>query len=71
MIWADFNARTQDDLISLETKGSKASLASIEVKEGDTVWLTDGEICVKAKIEKWGGKVFARPDWWTLTEEWK
>ena len=62
-IWADLNARTVDDLVSLETRGSKASLALVPVCVGDQVQLTDGELVVPASIELHGNRWFGRPDW--------
>lgn len=65
MLWADFNARDGDGLVSLHTKGSKESLAKTPVKLGDLVWLGDGDLMVVAEVVLRGGKLFGRPLWET------
>jgi pyruvate kinase len=61
----DFNARTKEGLVRLDTVGAKKTLPQ-DVGEGDRVWLTDGEIEVAALLEVHGGVLLAHPDWGTL-----
>lgn len=65
VIFADFNARTSDDRVRLDTVGSRASLIDHEVRPGDWVWLSDGEVRVRALVEHEDGKLFARVAWET------
>ncbi len=65
-VWADFNARTEEDDISLTTVGSKRSLQETGAKVGEWVWLSDDELGVIAYIAKLDGRLVARPDWDSL-----
>jgi tetratricopeptide (TPR) repeat protein len=68
MIWADFNSRTEDDRVSLETRGSRESLAKTPVSPGEWVWLSDGDIRVGAQVEQRDGHLYARPVWETMED---
>lgn len=65
MIKVDFNARTEDGLVRLDTKGAKATLPK-SAKAGDVVWLEDDEMEVEALLEERDGKLLARPRWGSL-----
>lgn len=49
-IYADFNAGTTTERISITTLGSLKSLADNEAHEGDWVWLSDGEIRMVGRL---------------------
>ena len=72
VIYADFNARTEDDRVRLTTVGSRRSLAKTPVAPGESVWLFDGEMKVRAVVETSAtGKLLARVDWSTAVDvEW-
>ncbi len=67
-IWADFNARTEDDRVRLDAAGSKKSLVEARATVGEYALLTDGEVCVVGMIEDRDGQLVARVDWSTKTE---
>ena len=66
VVWADFNARTEEDNISLTTVGSKRSLSETGAKVGERVWISDGELGVRAVIKQIEGRLYACPDWDSL-----
>lgn len=65
-VYADFNARLADDRVWLNTRGSIASLAKVDVSEGDLVWVSDGECRALAFIESVMGTLVAKVDWGTV-----
>ncbi len=54
VIWADFNSRDKDDRVRLTSLGSMKSLAEAgsAVWLHDWIWLSDGDVRVKACLEK-------------------
>jgi hypothetical protein len=68
-IYADFNAQTEDEKVSLSTVGSQADLEKIETSlvEGMTVVLYDEELEVQARLERFkdGVRWLGVPDWST------
>lgn len=62
-IYADFNARTPDGRVRLSTTGSRASLSTSSVGPGCWVWLSDGEVRIRALIEEFRGELLARVAW--------
>jgi hypothetical protein len=64
-IWADFNARIEDDLVSLETRGSKTDLVVKDVQPDERVWLTDTDLWVQGTVQWDGLRYSARIDWST------
>lgn len=63
-IWADFNARMEDDRVSLKGCGSLKSLQETGAVAGEWVWLSDGELKVRALLElTTSGHLVARPVW--------
>ncbi len=64
-IWADFNAKTEDDRIRLTTKGSQNAIKDYwrtTNPVGNKVFLCDGEIGCVAIIEDDGdGHLLGRP----------
>lgn len=67
-IWADFNAITEDNNISLKTKGSRKSIEKIKPNDGDWVVLSDDELWVWAIIKKSNDYYVAEPVWETMEE---
>lgn len=71
-LYADFNARTEDDKVVLNTVGSLADVAKHkkELNEGMRVILTDGEIELEASLERDGehGIWLGIPDWSTARD---
>lgn len=66
-IWADFNARTAEDNISLETDGSRADITKFGIHPGSYVWLSDGEMRVVAKVDfDQHARLVGVPSWATL-----
>lgn len=65
-IWADFNARTTDDRIRLNTIGSVRDVIEAGAKPGDQVWLSDGEVRIAAVVEEDEHGLVARPVWETI-----
>lgn len=60
----DFNARTDNDWIRLDTAGARTSLAAANIGPQDTwVWLTDGELRVPARLVDLDVQPVARPLW--------
>lgn len=64
IVYADFNARTKENTIRMNTVGSIRSLTEHCVQSGEWVWLSDGEIQVVAQIVG----TIAYPIWETLKE---
>jgi len=64
-IEVDFNARTEDDRVRLDTSGSKRSLLETSARVGDWVWLSDGEVRVGGLIEESHGRLVAKVAWET------
>jgi hypothetical protein len=64
-IWADFNARAENNTLHLVSKGSLVSIAKLAepLDEGEHVWLTDGELRVEAQV-------FFEKDHWMATSTW-
>lgn len=67
-IRVDFNARTKEGLVRLDTVGAKKTLPK-SAGEGDDVVLTDGEIEVQAVLEEQDGVLLARCRWGTLLKQ--
>jgi tetratricopeptide (TPR) repeat protein len=67
-IYADFNARTRDDRVRLNTVGSKQSLSETGAGPGAWVWLSDGEMRSGAVIEDSSEGVVAQVAWETAEE---
>jgi len=67
-IWADLNARTQDDFIRLNTRGSTKSLERVGAKSGEWIWLCDGELMVGAVLREKADGLAAKPAWETIQE---
>lgn len=69
-LYADFNARTGDDKVVLNTVGSLADIDKHEadLTEGMKVILSDTEIEVEAQLERdrESGVWLGAPDWPTL-----
>ena len=65
-IYADFNARTADDRVRLDTVGSQQSVAEEGVGAGTWTWLTDGEIRAGAQLEDSVDGLVARVAWETV-----
>lgn len=57
---ADFNAVDEAGLVRLSTEGAKKSLEGTDVKAGDLVWLSDGEIRIVGCLEERDGAFVAR-----------
>lgn len=68
MIRVDFNARTKDGCVRLDTVGAKKTLPK-NIAEGDDVVLTDGEVEVQAVVEEQDGELVARCRWGTLLKK--
>jgi hypothetical protein len=67
IIFADFNAMTEDDHVCLTTRGSQEDMQRSNVRVGDWVWLGDGELIVGAQVAEdpiWG--LIGIPAWNTL-----
>jgi hypothetical protein len=67
IIFADFNAMTEDDHVCLTTRGSQEDMQRSDVRVGDWVWLGDGELIVGAQVAEdpyWG--LIGIPAWNTL-----
>jgi hypothetical protein len=68
-LWVDFNARTEDDRIRLDTEGSKESLRKLDAQAGDRFYLGDGEVRVVGVLDlDADGRWYACPDWKTLED---
>ncbi len=68
-IYADFNALTEDHSISMTTLGSRQDLGNFDVRLGDWVWLSDGEMQVGAQIiEDDRHELVAVPEWDTAVD---
>jgi hypothetical protein len=66
-IYADFNDFAADGSLPLTCRGSVASIAALEepLEVGEEVWLTDGELRVKARVFLYkDGSWEARSDDW-------
>lgn len=69
-IWADFNARTTSNYVSLNTFGSVKSIKEVGgVKIGEEITISDGELTVNATIITLIGGLFAKPDWVTMIQK--
>jgi tetratricopeptide (TPR) repeat protein len=67
--YVDFNALTESGRIRLDTAGSIEDLAKNPVRDGDWVWLSDGELRVGGQIEHRDDDWLARPIWETLEDK--
>ena len=66
-IYADFNALTADEHISLETQGSRDDMRGLGVEVGDRVWLSDGELVVGSRVVLDPDQgIVGVPEWETL-----
>jgi tetratricopeptide (TPR) repeat protein len=66
-VFADFNAMTEAEHVRLNCRGSAEDLGRAGVRPGDSVWLSDGELVVGARVavDPYYGLVGV-PDWDTL-----
>ena len=67
VIYADFNDFTSDGVLPLTCSGSIESIAEYEdvISDGESVWLSDGELWTKARIYLCvDGVIEARADWY-------
>lgn len=65
-IYADFNDISDDGVLPLSCQGSIESLRmqSAQPLEGEEVWLSDGELWVRATLHCLGGDAYeARSEW--------
>ena len=65
-IYADFNDIAEDDMLPLTCRGSVASIAKLKepLQDGETVWLTDGELRILATVHlQPNGTWRAESDW--------
>lgn len=66
-IYADFNDIANDGTLPLTCTGSVASIGSLggkELKDGEEVWLSDGELRVRARVfRRQDGNWEARSSW--------
>jgi len=67
-IKVDFNARTEDDRVRLNTVCSKASLVDWPQEPGNSVIVSDGEVRASAVIEFLDGELVAKVDWTTARD---
>ncbi len=63
-IFADFNSRDEDDAVWLNTNGTVRDLQEMNLKlaEGQTIWVTDGEIEMVGTVTFREGMWVAIPD---------
>ena len=66
-VFADFNAMTEAEHVRLNCRGSAEDLGRAGVRPGHSVWLSDGELVVGARVDvdPYYGLVGV-PDWDTL-----
>lgn len=66
-LYADFNDFAADGNLSLTCQGSLASIRALDepLQEGETVWLSDGELRVQARAFQFGDGT------WTAESDWK
>jgi tetratricopeptide (TPR) repeat protein len=62
----DFNARTADDRVRLDTIGAAAAVLKSRITPGTWAWLTDGEVRVGGQIQQTEGGLVARVAWETI-----
>ncbi len=65
-IYADFNARTPDDRVRLDTLGSQQSIQQAAVEPGMWVWLTDKEVRAGGLVQQSADGLVARVAWETV-----
>lgn len=63
LLKVDFNARTEDDKVRLDTVGALQSLAETGTKPGDHVVLCDGEIRAIGRVCEGPEGLEAEVDW--------
>jgi hypothetical protein len=65
-IYADFNDIDADGVLPLTCVGSTRSIAGLRVPlvDGEEVWLTDGELKVRANVS------IAEQGWWEARSKW-
>lgn len=64
-IYADFNDFAANGALPLTCAGSLSSLAQVDtLEDGEEVWLTDGELKVKARVyQRADGSWEGRSEW--------
>ncbi len=69
IVFADFNAMTEDGKVRLNCRGSQEDLQAHGLGVGDRVWLSDGELQVAGLVEASpDGGLVAAIDWQTLVD---
>lgn len=67
-VYADLNARTQDDRIRLDWEASAVTLKRLDPRAGDWIWIGDEDLRVGAQVEVVDGTIVARPAWETAED---
>ncbi len=63
-LYADFNDIAADGSLPLTCRGSVESIDALGVHDGEQVWLTDGELRVRAQV------VLALDGTWEAHSQW-